>query len=142
MYALQLCAVLDYLHHQNIIFRDLKPSNIMVEQSGMVRLIDFGIARLFKPGKASDTAAIGTLGYAPPEQYGSIQTDLRSDVYSLGATLRTLLTGFDQVSLHCFFHRCAISIQPFQSRWSALSPQLWRKSQSSAGKTSHRCATR
>ena len=94
-WALQLCAVLDYLHHQNIIFRDLKPSNIMVEQSGMVRLIDFGIARLFKPGKASDTAAIGTLGYAPPEQYGSIQTDLRSDVYSLGATLHTLLTGFD-----------------------------------------------
>ena len=102
-WALQLCDVLDYLHHQNIIFRDLKPSNIIIEPGGTLRLVDFGIARLFKPGKATDTAAIGTLGYAPPEQYGSVQTDLRSDIYSLGATLHTLLTGFDPSQSPMFF---------------------------------------
>lgn len=94
-WAFQLCDVLEYLHHQSIIFRDLKPSNIMIDRNGTVRLIDFGIARVFKVGKASDTAAFGTQGYAPPELYGGSQSDLRADIYSLGATLHTLLTGFD-----------------------------------------------
>ena len=94
-WAFQLCGVLEYLHQQNIIFRDLKPSNIMIDRNGTVRLIDFGIARIFKVGKASDTAAFGTQGYAPPELYGGSQSDLRADIYSLGATLHTLLTGFD-----------------------------------------------
>jgi serine/threonine-protein kinase len=90
----QLCDVLDYLHRQQppVIFRDLKPGNIMLDQDGKVKLIDFGIARLFKPGKTSDTIAFGTAGYAPPEQYGKGQTDARSDVYALGATLHHLLT--------------------------------------------------
>ena len=93
----QLCSVLTYLHsrHPPVIFRDLKPENIMLDRSGQIRLIDFGIARFFKPGKAKDTTLLGTLGYAPPEQYGQGQTDARSDIYALGATLHRLLTCHD-----------------------------------------------
>ncbi len=93
-WAEQLCHVLHYLHSrpQPIIFRDLKPGNIMLDRMGRVKLIDFGIARLFKPGKQRDTMSYGTSGYAPPEQYGKGQTDVRSDIYALGATLHHLLT--------------------------------------------------
>jgi serine/threonine-protein kinase len=97
-WATQLCDVLTYLHsrHPPVIFRDLKPGNVMVDRSGTVKLIDFGIARLFKPGKTTDTLKMGTMGYAPPEQYvGKGQTDARSDIYSLGATLHHLLTKRD-----------------------------------------------
>ncbi len=93
----QLCEVLTYLHTRTppIIFRDLKPANIMVTPQGVVKLIDFGIVRHFKPGKTADTAYLGTAGYAPREQYGKGQTDARSDIYALGATLHYLLTGQD-----------------------------------------------
>ena len=93
----QLCDVLGYLHSRKppIIFRDLKPDNIMVDNDGVVKLIDFGIARHFTPGKKADTTAIGTTGYAPPEQYGKGQTDARSDIYALAATLHQLLTRRD-----------------------------------------------
>jgi serine/threonine protein kinase, bacterial len=96
-WAGQLCDVLDYLHRcaPPIIFRDLKPGNIMLDRSGRVKLIDFGVARLFKTGQARDTANFGTAGYAPPEQYGKGQTDARSDVYALGVTLHQLLTRYD-----------------------------------------------
>lgn len=95
--GVQLCDVLDYLHTRQppIIFRDLKPLNIMRTSSGHLYLIDFGIARHFKPGQAKDTVAFGSPGYAAPEQYGKTQTTPRSDIYSLGATLYQMLTGND-----------------------------------------------
>jgi WD40 repeat protein len=95
--ALQLCSVLEYLHTRQppIIFRDLKPANVMITPAGHVFLIDFGIARHFKPGQKKDTAALGSSGYAPPEQYGKSQTTIRADIYSLGATLHELLSGQD-----------------------------------------------
>ncbi len=99
--ATQLCDVLAYLHGQQppIIYRDLKPGNIMLVRDGkgneQVKLIDFGIARFHQPGKTRDTTTFGTAGYAPPEQYGRDQTDARSDIYALGATLHHLLTRRD-----------------------------------------------
>ncbi len=98
--GLALCSVLQYLHTHRppIIFRDLKPSNIMRTVDGNIYLIDFGIARIFKPGQGADTAYQGSAGYAPPEQYGTSQTTPRSDIYSLGATLYYLLTGYNPAS--------------------------------------------
>lgn len=93
----QICEVLAYLHAQQppIIFRDLKPTNVMITPDGTIKLVDFGIARLFKPGKERDTQAFGTPGYSAPEQYGRGQTDPRSDIYSLGVLMHHLLTGHD-----------------------------------------------
>jgi WD40 repeat protein/tRNA A-37 threonylcarbamoyl transferase component Bud32 len=95
--AEQLCSVLGYLHTRRppIIFRDIKPSNIMITTSGdHLYLIDFGIARFFKPGQLHDTLFIGTPGYAAPEQYNA-QSTAQSDIYSLGVLLHQLLTGLD-----------------------------------------------
>jgi formylglycine-generating enzyme required for sulfatase activity/predicted Ser/Thr protein kinase len=96
-WAQELCEVLAYLHNQQppIIFRDLKPANIMVSPNSRLKLIDFGIARHFDPTKTSDTTNFGTPGYAAPEQYGHGQTDARSDVYALGAVVHQLLTGYE-----------------------------------------------
>jgi serine/threonine protein kinase len=94
-YAFQLCDVLAYLHQQipPIIFRNIKPTHIMLAQRGQIFLINFHIARFFKDGQQHDTAFLGTRGYAPPEQYGIFQTNPRTDIYGMGATLHFCLTG-------------------------------------------------
>ncbi|MDQ7824957.1 MAG: serine/threonine-protein kinase [Candidatus Eremiobacteraeota bacterium] len=97
-WALKVCDILEYLHSLSpdpLIFRDLKPSNIMVTSRGRVILIDFGIARFFRAGRNKDTHILGTPGFSPPEQYGRSQSDQRSDIYSLGATFHHLLCGQD-----------------------------------------------
>jgi serine/threonine protein kinase len=94
-WAIQLCDALHYLHTRQppIIFRDMKPSNVMITNTGLVKLIDFGIARTFKSGKKRDTVAMGSENYAAPEQWGKRQTDARSDVYALGASMYHLLAN-------------------------------------------------
>ncbi|MBS2040480.1 protein kinase [bacterium] len=95
-WARQICDALTYLHGRNILFRDLKPANLMLDEHQKIRLIDFGIARRCEPGQATATflQGMGSAGYAPPEQYqGAGGTDPRSDLYGLGATMYALLTG-------------------------------------------------
>jgi len=95
-WAKQLCDALSYLHSQKppIIYRDMKPANVMLKPEGNVKIIDFGIAREYKEQNLSDTTVLGTKGYAPPEQYSG-QTDPRSDIFALGMTMHHLLTGID-----------------------------------------------
>ncbi len=94
-WAVQLCDVLTFLHNhqpQPIVFRDMKPSNVMIDDLGHVRLIDFGIARGFQANQKG--TMIGTEGYSPPEQYRG-EYGPASDIYALGATLHHLLTCQD-----------------------------------------------
>ena len=96
-----LASALDYLHSMNppIIYRDMKPSNVMLKPDGSVKLIDFGTAKEYVIENNADTTALGTRGYAAPEQFGDAQgrgiynTDARTDIYNLGATLYHLVTG-------------------------------------------------
>lgn len=93
-WGVKLCDVLTYLHGKGIVYRDMKPANIMLSPDGNIKLIDFGIAREYKENASEDTTALGTEGYAAPEQYeGKGQTDARTDVYGMGITLFQLLTG-------------------------------------------------
>ena len=100
-WAKDLCSALDYLHSMDppIIYRDMKPSNIMLKPDGKVKLIDFGTAKEFDVESLADTTALGTRGYAAPEQFGDARgrgihkTDARTDIYSLGATLYHVVTG-------------------------------------------------
>jgi serine/threonine protein kinase len=93
-WGVALCDVLAYLHTQDppIVYRDLKPANVMLTPDGRLKLIDFGIARRLIPARMRDTAQLGTDGYAPLEQYAS-KSEPRSDLYALGASLYHLLTG-------------------------------------------------
>jgi serine/threonine protein kinase len=94
-WALQLYDIFEYLHRQNppIIYRDLKPQNIMKDARGRIRLVDFGIARVYKDSRGGDTEMMGSAITASPEHYGSKQTDARSDIFTIGATLNYLLTN-------------------------------------------------
>ena len=91
----QICEILAYLHQQtpSIIHRDIKPQNIIIDRSGKVTLIDFGISRVYNDGSYVDTTFLGTRNFAAPEQYGFSQTDHRTDIFSLGVLLAWLLTG-------------------------------------------------
>lgn len=97
-WGMQICEVFDYLHHQTppIVYRDMKPANIMLLADGNIMMIDFGTARTQKLGVTlqSDTVCIGTEGFAAPEQFGGIsQSDARTDIFCLGATLYNMITG-------------------------------------------------
>lgn len=93
--SLQLCDFLEYLHSFNppYIYRDMKPANVILKPDMEIAVVDFGIMRRYKPGKAADTVCLGTSGFAPPEQYGTAQTDPRSDIYSLGMTMYCICFG-------------------------------------------------
>ena len=93
--CVRLCDILAFLHHREnpIIHRDIKPENIIVRPDGSLALIDFDIARTYHSGNETDTTFFGTVAFAPPEQYGFSQTDVRADIYSFGVLLRWLLTG-------------------------------------------------
>ncbi|HAA25602.1 MAG TPA: serine/threonine protein kinase [Ruminiclostridium sp.] len=95
-WAIQILDALSYMHAyvpEPVIYRDLKPSNLIVLPDESIKLIDFGSARLYKSGGSDDTVYLGTPGYAAPEQYGFGQTDERTDIYNFGMTLFHLLTG-------------------------------------------------
>lgn len=89
-----LLQVLKVIHAQKIVHRDINPDNIMISGDGVLKLIDFGIARQKKEEQFHDTTILGTVGYAAPEQFGFFQTDERSDIYAVGVLLNKLLTGF------------------------------------------------
>lgn len=98
-WAKQICDVFQYLHTRTpaIIYRDMKPSNIMLKPDGSICIIDFGTAREFKEHNVKDTTTLGTVGYAAPEQYGGAgqrQSDARTDIFTLGATIYHLVTGY------------------------------------------------
>ena len=104
----QLCDVLYYLHTRRnpIIYRDMKPANVMLKPDGEISLIDFGTARIFKTGNSEDTTCLGTPGYAAPEQYGGNgQTTPQTDIYCLGATFHHLTTGRNPASTPFNFPR-------------------------------------
>lgn len=97
-WAKQICDVLGYLHSQNPphIYRDMKPSNVILQANGSIKIVDFGLMRTYKPNQKQDTCNLGTQGYAAPEQYGGRgQSDARTDIYGLGMTMYHLLTGID-----------------------------------------------
>lgn len=124
--GLQLCSVLDYLHNRQppIIFRDLKPANVMFAPTGHVYLIDFGIARHFKPGQSKDTAALGSSGYAAPEQYGKMQTTPRTDIYTLGATMHQMISGNDPSDTPFHFAPLHLHHHPALAELEALIMQM------------------
>lgn len=92
-YMGQLLHVVEQIHRKGIIHRDINPNNILLSTDGVLKLIDFGIARQEKVNQTRDTTILGTVGYASPEQFGFRQTDERTDIYALGVVLNVMLTG-------------------------------------------------
>ena len=88
-----VCAALTLLHSHDIIHRDIKPENIVVTKDRRIKLLDFNASRLYCDEKSHDTVTLGTIGYAPPEQFGISQSDEKSDIYAVGVLLNVMLTG-------------------------------------------------
>lgn len=109
-WALQIAGILRYLHGQNppVIYRDLKPANLILGKDGRIHIIDFNAARRYRTGKRRDTEPLGTRGYAPPEQYGSAQTDARSDIYAFGVTIREIAGKACPERLSEILNRCTL----------------------------------
>lgn len=127
-YTCQLFEVLSELEKVNIVHRDITPKNILISSDNVVKLIDFGISRKTKEGRTKDTTILGTAGYAAPEQFGFMQTDIRSDIYSVGVVFHEMLTGKMPEGNKCicydykeFIQKC-INISPenrFQTAYQA-----------------------
>lgn len=98
-WAKQMCSTLGYLHSQNppLIYRDMKPANVILKPDGTIHFIDFGIMRTYKQNRNGDTCCMGTKGYAAPEQFGGSQTDARTDIFGLGMTMFRLVTGINPI---------------------------------------------
>lgn len=92
-YMISLCKALHFLHGKDIIHRDIKPSNIIIDRQDNLKLLDFDIARIENSYAENDTRLLGTKGFASPEQYGFAQTDKRTDIYSFGITIKSLLNS-------------------------------------------------
>ena len=88
-----LCDALRILHERGIVHRDIKPENVLIDNSGIVKLIDYSAAKIYKPHRSRDTHTLGTAGYAAPEQFGITQSDRRVDIYALGILMNVMLTG-------------------------------------------------
>ena len=122
-WAIEIAGIIDYLHnsfHAPVIYRDLKPANIIVTPSGKIKLVDFGIARFFNPDKITDTFRCGSPGYAAPEQYkGRGQSGTQTDVFGLGVILFQMLTKYDPtIKLFTF--------PPMKSLNPSITPELER----------------
>ena len=123
----QICDALTYLHSQQpqVIHRDIKPANIKITPKGDAVLVDFGIAKLYDPKKGTTTGARAyTPGYAPPEQHSGKLTDVQSDIYSLGATSWTLLTGLEPPDTNDIFAGLEPTPQPAQQVNPLVPPQV------------------
>jgi len=104
---LQLCSALRAVHNAGVVHRDIKPANLMIDKNGRLKLIDFDTARLTKQYQSHDTGYLGTIGYAPPEQYGFMQTDCRADIYAFGMTMQELLCdSADKPAMKRIVRRC------------------------------------
>lgn len=122
-WTMQILDALSYLHGikpEPIIYRDLKPSNLIALDDGTVKLVDFGAARQFKPSSRDDTVYLGTPGYAAPEQYGLGQTDVRTDIYNFGMTVFHLLTGHHPLECNEFRVQELLKETGVSSKFSAV----------------------
>jgi len=121
---MELCEAVKTLHRSGIVHRDIKPSNIIVDDNGHIRLIDFDAARLMKEYQSHDTGYLGTIGYAPPEQYGFMQTDVRSDIYAFGITMDELLgKSADKLRFRRIIKKCT-AFDP-EKRYSDMALVEW-----------------
>lgn len=121
----QVCDALAYLHaqHPPVIHRDIKPANIKITPSGKVKLVDFGIAKVYSPSKRTTVGARAvTQGFSPPEQYGRGGTDVRSDIYALGATLYAALTG--EVPVDGLQRQLGTALRPPRGINPSISPNI------------------